>query len=88
MSGESEESNDEKVVNYFRLKQDYFEERIKIINKLYKKTKFIESTNEKNRYNWVGCYKCNFIKNAKNKKKSWIQDGKHAQPSEFIRVAV
>ena len=49
MSGESEESNDEKVVNYFRLKQDYFEERIKIINKLYKKTKFIESTNEKKR---------------------------------------
>jgi hypothetical protein len=49
MSGESEESNDEKVVNYFRLKQDYFEERIKIINKLYKKTKLIESTNEKKR---------------------------------------
>ena len=49
MSGESEESNDEKVVNYFRLKQDYFEERKKIINKLYKKTKFIESTNEKKR---------------------------------------
>jgi len=49
MSGEPEESNDEKVVNYFRLKQDYFEERKKIINKLYKKTKFIESTNEKKR---------------------------------------
>jgi hypothetical protein len=49
MSGESEESNDEKVINYFRLKQDYFEERKKIINKLYKKTKFIESTNEKKR---------------------------------------
>ena len=37
MSGESEESNDEKVINYFRLKQDYFEER----KKIYKKTKFI-----------------------------------------------
>jgi hypothetical protein len=49
MSSQPEESNDEKVINYFRLKQDYFEERKKIINKLYKKTKFIESTNEKKR---------------------------------------
>jgi len=49
MSSQPEESNDEKVVNYFRLKQDYFEERKKIISKLYKKTKFIESTNEKKR---------------------------------------
>lgn len=29
MSSESEESNDEKMINYFRLKQDYFEERKK-----------------------------------------------------------
>ena len=49
MSSQPEESNDEKVVNYFRLKQDYFEERKKIISKLYKKTKFVESTNEKKR---------------------------------------
>jgi hypothetical protein len=46
---ETEESNNEKIINYFRLKQEYFEERKKIINKLYKKTKFIESTNEKKR---------------------------------------
>ena len=49
MSSEPEESNNEKIMNYFRLKQEYFEERKKIINKLYKKTKFIESTNEKKR---------------------------------------
>ena len=49
MSSEPEESNNEKIINYFRLKQEYFEERKKIINKLYKKTKFIESTNEKKR---------------------------------------
>lgn len=49
MASESEESNDEKIINYFRLKQDYFEERKKIINNLYKKTKFIDSTNEKKR---------------------------------------
>ena len=49
MTTESEESNDEKIMNYFRLKQDYFEERKKIINNLYKKTKFIDSTNEKKR---------------------------------------
>jgi hypothetical protein len=49
MTSELEESNDEKIINYFRLKQDYFEERKKIINNLYKKTKFIDSTNEKKR---------------------------------------
>jgi hypothetical protein len=49
MSSETEESNDEKIINYFRLKQDYVEERQKIIDNLYKKTKFIESTNEKKR---------------------------------------
>jgi hypothetical protein len=49
MASESEESNDEKILNYFRLKQDYFEERKKISNNLYKKTKFIDSTNEKKR---------------------------------------
>ena len=49
MSSEPEESNNEKITSYFRLKQEYFEERKKIINKLYKKTKFVESTNEKKR---------------------------------------
>jgi len=49
MTSELEESNDEKIMNYFRLKQDYFEERKKIINNLYKKTKFIQSTNENKR---------------------------------------
>ena len=49
MSGETEESNNEKITSFFRLKQEYFEERKKIINKLYKKTKFVESTNEKKR---------------------------------------
>ena len=49
MSGETEESNNEKITSYFRLKQEYFEERKKIINKLYKKTKFIKSTNETKR---------------------------------------
>jgi hypothetical protein len=49
MTTEPEESNDEKIMNYFRLKQDYFEERKKIINNLYKKQKFIQSTNENKR---------------------------------------
>ena len=49
MTTEAEESNDEKIMNYFRLKQDYFEERKKIINNLYKKQKFIQSTNENKR---------------------------------------
>ena len=45
MTTEAEESNDEKIMNYFRLKQDYFEERKKIINNLYKKQKFIQYSN-------------------------------------------
>lgn len=49
MTTEPEESNDEKIMNYFRLRQDYFEERKKIINNLYKKQKFIQSTNENKR---------------------------------------
>lgn len=86
MSSESEESNDEKMINYFRLKQDYFEERKKIINNLYKKTKFIDSTNEKKACNQgrnvrISNHQVYFIKNAKDKKKSWIQAGKYAQPS-------
>lgn len=44
------ESNDEeKVTTFFKLKQDYIEERKKIISQLYKKTKFMEMTNDKKR---------------------------------------
>ena len=34
---------------FFKLKQDYIEERKKIISQLYKKTKFMEMTNDKKR---------------------------------------
>jgi hypothetical protein len=44
------ESNDEeKMTMFFKLRQDYIEERRKIINQLYKKTKFMEMTNDKKR---------------------------------------
>ena len=44
------ESNDEeKMTMFFKLRQDYFEERKKIISQLYKKTKFMEMTNDKKR---------------------------------------
>jgi len=44
------ESNDEeKMTMFFKLRQDYFEERKKIISQLYKKTKFMEMSNEKKR---------------------------------------
>ena len=44
------ESNDEeKMTTFFKLRQDYFEERKKIISQLYKKTKFMEMTNDKKR---------------------------------------
>ena len=47
---ESFESNDEeKMTMFFKLRQDYFEERKKIISQLYKKTKFMEMTNDKKR---------------------------------------
>ena len=45
----AEESNEEKMIMYYKLKQDYFEERKKIISQLNKKTKFIEMANEKKR---------------------------------------
>ena len=45
----AEESNEEKMIMYYKLKQDYLEERKKIISQLNKKTKFIEMTNEKKR---------------------------------------
>jgi len=44
-----EGSNEEKMIMYYKLKQDYMEERKKIINQLNKQTKFIEMTNEKKR---------------------------------------
>ena len=44
------ESNDEeKMTMFFKLRQDYFEERKKIISQLNKKTKFMELTNDKKR---------------------------------------
>jgi len=44
------ESNDEeKMTMFFKLRQDYIEERKKIISQLYKKTKFMEMTNDKKR---------------------------------------
>ena len=44
------ESNEqEKMAMFFKLKQDYIEERKKIISQLYKKTKFMEMTNDKKR---------------------------------------
>ena len=44
------ESNDEeKMTMFFKLRQDYLEERKKIISQLYKKTKFMEMTNDKKR---------------------------------------
>jgi hypothetical protein len=47
---ESVEINDEeKITMFFKLRQDYLEERKKIITQLYKKTKFMEMTNDKKR---------------------------------------
>ena len=44
------ESNDEeKMTMFFKLRQDYIEERKKIISQLYKKAKFMEMTNDKKR---------------------------------------
>ena len=44
------ESNEEEKMNmFFKLRQDYIEERKKIISQLYKKTKFMEMTNDKKR---------------------------------------
>lgn len=45
----SQINDEEKVTMFFKLRQDYFEERKKIISQLYKKTKFMEMTNEKKR---------------------------------------
>ena len=45
---ETFETNDEeKMTMFFKLRQDYFEERKKIISQLYKKTKFMEMTKDK-----------------------------------------
>lgn len=45
----SQINDEEKMTMFFKLRQDYFEERKKIISQLYKKTKFMEMTNEKKR---------------------------------------
>ena len=42
-------NEEEKMTMFFNLRQDYIEERKKIISKLYKKTKFMEMTNDKKR---------------------------------------
>lgn len=44
-----EESDQDKMTMFFKLRQDYFEERKKIISQLYKKTKFTEMTDDKKR---------------------------------------
>lgn len=46
---ESESNDEEKMTMFFKLRQDYLEERKKIISQLYKKTKFTEMTNDKKR---------------------------------------
>lgn len=46
---QSQPNNEEKMTMFFKLRQDYFEERKKLISQLYKKTKFIEMTNDKKR---------------------------------------
>jgi hypothetical protein len=44
-----ETNDEEKMTIFFKLRQDYIEERKKIISQLYKKTKFMEMTNDKKR---------------------------------------
>lgn len=44
-----ESNEEEKLTMFFKLRQDYFEERKKIISQLYKKTKFMEMPNDKKR---------------------------------------
>jgi hypothetical protein len=44
-----ESNEEEKITMFFKLRQDYIEERKKIISQLYKKTKFMEMTNDKKR---------------------------------------
>lgn len=46
---QSQSNDEEKITMFFKLRQDYFEERKKIISQLYKKTKFMEMTNDKKR---------------------------------------
>ena len=45
----SESNEEERMTMFFKLRQDYLEERKKIISQLYKKTKFMEMTNDKKR---------------------------------------
>ena len=44
-----ESNEEEKMTMFFKLRQDYIEERKKIISQLYKKTKFMEMANDKKR---------------------------------------
>lgn len=45
----SESNEEEMMTMFFKLRQDYLEERKKIISQLYKKTKFMELANDKKR---------------------------------------
>jgi hypothetical protein len=45
----SESNEEERMTMFFKLRQDYLEERKKIISQLYKKTKFMELANDKKR---------------------------------------
>jgi hypothetical protein len=49
MSESVEINDEEKMTMFFKLRQDYIEERKKIISQLYKKTKFMEMANDKKR---------------------------------------
>jgi hypothetical protein len=44
-----ESNEEENMTMFFKLRQEYIEERKKIISQLYKKTKFMEMTNDKKR---------------------------------------
>ena len=46
---EEYDQDKDKMTMFFKLRKDYFEERKKIISQLYKKTKFMEMTNDKKR---------------------------------------
>jgi hypothetical protein len=46
---EEYDQDKDKMTMFFKLRQDYFEERKKIISQLYKKTKFMEMSNDKKR---------------------------------------
>ena len=44
----SESNEEERMTMFFKLRHEYLEERKKILNQLYKKTKFMETRSRKN----------------------------------------